>query len=400
MPNTISMENIVVLIFLSLLTVPSWISASQFSGGVFRKTAEAKLFNDTIIIRAPETVIGGRDDVVISRGNRQNPGAEGAGFRCHSYDLRPILTDTELQITEIKPVVTSSQFPDEWGSIVHHMDIFACQPKIEFQIPENIQERNYWCSRNGFMTMNKQGAGCSQMIWVHDKEALKYKFPPGTGIRLGNNTGYTHFLLQIHYLLPKGYRVGREDGFLDSSGFEISTGSPGTLDSHLFAFIDPKMVISPGQKNYHFSVHLSSSDLARIVGPDLKQFGKIKPFAVHLHAHNYAKALWLDHIRNGKKIDEYGSLNPFHGYGPDQSFFDLPKNATSIRPGDSLTFNCVYDTTSVRNRMIRFGVGHGDEMCGPIILYTPHGKDYSTPNLAESSCPGYGRCKNNPRRLG
>ena len=38
----------------------------------------------------------------------------------------------------------------------------------------------------------------------------------------------------IHYLLPKGYIVGKGDGFLDSSGFDLYTDVPRNVDSHLF----------------------------------------------------------------------------------------------------------------------------------------------------------------------
>ena len=107
----------------------------------------------------------------------------------------------------------------------------------------------------GSVTMTKEGAACSQIIWAYDKGALKYTFPPDTGIRLGTNSGYTHFLLQIHYLFPKEYIVGRDDGYFDSSGFDLSTGSPRPLDSHLFGFVDTQMVISSGHEAYHFSVH-------------------------------------------------------------------------------------------------------------------------------------------------
>ena len=57
---------------------------------------------------------------------------------------------------------------------------------------------------------------CIQMIWAYDRGALTYKFPSDTGIRLGPSVGFTHLLLQIHYLLPKGYVVGQGDGFFHS----------------------------------------------------------------------------------------------------------------------------------------------------------------------------------------
>ena len=39
-----------------------------------------------------------------------------------------------------------------------------------------------------------------------------------------------------------------------------------------------------------------------MIAPDLLQYGYVKPFAVHLHAHNYAKSVKLEHYRNGKML--------------------------------------------------------------------------------------------------
>ena len=74
-----------------------YVAGLQFSGGVFNKTAEAKISNGTIVIRAPEMLIGGKDDVVINLRNREN-GLKEAGFRCHLYNLAPLLLDKEMHI--------------------------------------------------------------------------------------------------------------------------------------------------------------------------------------------------------------------------------------------------------------------------------------------------------------
>jgi hypothetical protein len=89
----------------------------------------------------------------------------------------------------------------------------------------------------------------------------------------------------------------------------------------------------------------------------------------------------LEHYRNNVLIGTYGEINPFHGYGHDQTFFHLTgsqtneqdSGTTTIEPlleGDSLTFVCTYDSTSVNHNM-RHGVSHGDEMCAPLVLYYP-----------------------------
>ena len=74
-----------------------YVARMRFSGGAFNKTAEAKISNGTIVIRAPEMLIGGKDDVVINLRNREN-GLKEAGFRCHLYNLAPLLLDKEMHI--------------------------------------------------------------------------------------------------------------------------------------------------------------------------------------------------------------------------------------------------------------------------------------------------------------
>ena len=96
------------------------VAGLQFYGGVFNKTAEEKISNGTIVIRIQEMLIGGEDDVVINLRNREN-GLKEAGFRCHLYELAPLLVDKEMHITQVKPVVTKSGT----AKIVHHMDFFA-----------------------------------------------------------------------------------------------------------------------------------------------------------------------------------------------------------------------------------------------------------------------------------
>ena len=41
-----------------------------------------------------------------------------------------------------------------------------------------------------------------------------------------------------------------------------------------------------------------------------------------------------------------------------------------LRAGDAVTVTCNFDTTNVVGTT-RYGVDHGDEMCGPLLLYYP-----------------------------
>ena len=362
-----------VLLLALVLASSSLRERSPYHDNLLKETIRIENLSDNKVfsIRAPEARIGGKNDVIINLEN--NDGIKDAGFRCHAYDLRPALNE-DVHVVKIKPVVSALS---DLADVVHHMDIFTCQQKIETSFPADWSKRNDWCAMEEFISKEKS---CIQMIWAYDRGALTYKFPSDTGIRLGPSVGFTHLLLQIHYLLPKGYVVGQGDGFLDSSGFDIYTGKPRNVDSHLFGFLDQGLLLPPKKSKYKFSVHLSSMDLAKLVGPDLAHFGEIQPFAVHLHAHDHGKALWLEHFRDGTKIGEYASIDPFHGYGADQTFIHVPKNAPPLRPGDSLTFHCIFDTRDT-SHAINYGVSHGDEMCAPLVLYYPHVKDHATNNV-------------------
>ena len=102
-----------------------YVAGLQFYGGVFNKIAEEKISNGTIVIRAPEMLIGGKDDVVINLRNGEN-GLKEAGFRCHLYDLAPLLLDKEMHIIQVKPDVTKSGSAD----IVRHVDSHVAQKLI------------------------------------------------------------------------------------------------------------------------------------------------------------------------------------------------------------------------------------------------------------------------------
>ena len=110
------MVKVTLLFGLAQVIFIRYVEGLQFSSGVFNETAEAKISNGTIVIRAPEMLIGGKDDVVIDLRNQEN-GLKEAGFRCHLLDLAPLLLDKEMHITQVKPVVTKLGSAD----VVHHM---------------------------------------------------------------------------------------------------------------------------------------------------------------------------------------------------------------------------------------------------------------------------------------
>ena len=50
-----------------------------------------------------------------------------------------------------------------------------------------------------------------------------------------------------------------------------------------------------------------------LLAGDLLEYHEVHPFAVHLHAHNFARSVTLKHYRGDKELRNYGELKPFHG---------------------------------------------------------------------------------------
>ena len=62
------------------------------------------------------------------------------------------------------------------------------------------------------------------------------------------------------------------------------------------------------------------------------------------HMHGAGREIWVDHLRGAEKLGEYGRKMAYAGYGPDQTFFDLPPAdaARPFRPGDTLRLTLDY----------------------------------------------------------
>ena len=86
-------------------------------------------------------------------------------------------------------------------------------------------------------------------------------------------------------------------------------------------------------RTHEFRNHISSMELAKILSSDLLTYKELQPFAVHLHAHEHATSISLTHYRGGKELSTYAKIAPFHGYGDDQTFMELPENAEPIKAG-------------------------------------------------------------------
>ena len=254
-------------------------------------------------------------------------------------------------------------------SIVHHMDLFACDKRMrEPDDRECITDS--WLGDHG---------PCYALLWAYDKGALApHDLPADAGFLVGAGTPFTTLLLQVHYQLPRPLRASelREAGYHDTSGVVLTLASSNAkagLRPHnawSFEFMAYNMAIPAGATGVEYLNSLPAEQLAALVGDDLEaaQNGSLQLRQVHAHAHHHATRVALYRVRDGRR-DVLLTVAPYCGYGECQHFYDLP-DAPTIRRGDALEFVCTYDNPG--REPLTYGLSAMQEMCGPIIVYTPH----------------------------
>lgn len=301
-----------------------------------------------------------------------------------------------VHIVEFKPSVTRVKGMTFDSSIVHHMDFFLCTDKAA-EYPVQTTE---------FPAMSGNSA-CDSMPWAYDRDGHKLVLPDHVGAAMGKGTPYTRVVVEWHYLLAKNgvdglHNIGKS--FTDHSSIQLTVTpdlrkhSAGTL-----GVMQGNMRLQPGKRRLDNSYITAPGKLDLILGHDLKKFGSLKPVAVHLHMHNHGRAMNMLRVRGGEERT-IGEIGKYKGFGTDQSFFLLDKLAsttssaesearaghfrgdggTDIRAGDRVQVSCVFDTrckygTPINDpkcikasHPIEYGLSHGKEMCGAILMYYPH----------------------------
>ena len=291
---------------------------------------------------------------------------------------------------------------DAREDLVHHMDIFLCHRSVTEHW--NLDDK-YVCATDAFMVNHlevvrpgrspggvgasvvqavrdakrgkrteRQLSGCSKLALAYDKGAGRYMLPEGFGYEVGPGTASDHrFVLQNHYLVPPQWG---NRGARDSSGMRLflTRERPQHVVSG-FSMNDFGLRIPPEQPEFHYKFEEGAGVLLRSpLANDLNLAGGggVRFVAVHLHTHNMARRVWIDHMRDGVKIGEVARNDEYAGYGPDQTFFDvLDPTAPLFQIGDGLVLNCVYNSTGVP-KPTPYGVSHGTEMCAAFLVYADH----------------------------
>jgi hypothetical protein len=120
-----------------------------------------------------------------------------------------------------------------------------------------------------------------------------------------------------------------------------------------------------------------------ILGADFDLFGELTFVSAKLHAHNHATKMELLHLRSPPGIGQARhlvqsvlALDPFCGYGECQKPVVLPRTLKPMLRGDSLELHCFFDNQG--GEPIHYGVTNDGEMCGTIIMYSPHNATHWT----------------------
>ena len=340
--------------------------APAISRGESVVTKDGKDGGANVYLKFSEHVVGDSvgDTHVINIRNRM--GVYDAGFVCKSFSVANLLDASglglkDVHITELEPLISAAA-----TDFVHHMDIFGCVGGSGIVGASESPVSRRWCTHDEFLHRK-----CKQLLWAYDKGASKFTMPKQYGMLLGPSSGFDHVLLQIHYLLPDGYQPGKDAPLHDSSGFRLwVTPTLRPLSAGTLAVLDSTMSIPAKVTDYVVRVHASNIEIARHISPSLQLRKNLTIVAAHLHAHDHAKSVALEHFRGGQLVDTYISMPNFTGYGPNQTFLPVSPTAPLFRLGDSLAIKCTFDNRAQSD--ISYGVSHGDEMCGFLVLYAPH----------------------------
>ena len=307
----------------------------------------------------------------------------------------PDAETTSYHIVELAPYF--STVGPRYGniSIVHHMDLFLCDERV--RVPPDSQ-----CMGCGYLST--QGP-CYAMVWAYDRGAFEpFRLPSDAGMRVGRGTRFTKLLLFVHYGLPyRGVTASqlRDAAYVESSGVSVRlVRTPRPLDAFSFEFMQTNMNIPPASNNLEFVSHMTADGVASMLGTDIAAGGgAVSLRMVHAHAHYHATRVSLHRIRQGQWTTLL-ELNPYCGYGECQHFHNLTEpripaasgagadeaptgagasragvgsgggSSPALRLGDALEFRCLYDNPEPF--ALHYGLSSGMEMCGAILVYTPH----------------------------
>ena len=310
--------------------------------------------------------------------NRRNDQLPSAAFdtACGTFVTRiPAADSTAYHLITLAPHFSRVGAALGGQSIVHHMDLFLCDETVTPPSDAMCMSVPYLSERGP----------CYAMVWAYDRGATQpYALPADAGLRVGRGTRFRSLVLFVHYGLPHGGVSASELArarYVDMSGVLATlVRTPRRLDAWSFEFMQTDMAIpAMARDDFEYVSHPSPAGISAMLTKDIAAGGgAIVLHHVHAHAHDHATRVSLHRKRDGEWVTLL-HIEPYCGYGACQRFHNLSGGAADavrtlalpeLRLGDTLEFRCRY-----RNQegfQLRYGLSSGNEMCGAIVVYTPH----------------------------
>ena len=309
------------------------------------------------------------------------------GFACYSSPI-PRADKQRVAITRFEPVTTRQDS-------VHHITVFGCDARVREEHggvtfgPE--------CAAWKFARASDADAAsppCRVIVYAYDKGADAFEAPTDLAVHVGQGTGITHILFQVHYLapLPEVSRREKEPWrplpWRDASGVRFSLRFAGdvrdasrTTPMGILATMHTRMSLPANEKSVRFEYVVGP--FSKRMAPDFAAAGEVGEtddqatrgavtlVAAHMHGHGMLRRYEFGLVhpsatQGGIETREpIGVLEGYAGYGADQSFFSLPvrrmekgssddkwnvANRTAsvrrvfMRPEDSIYVRCTFDT--------------------------------------------------------
>eukprot|EP00051_Salpingoeca_urceolata_P011287 m.139622 g.139622 ORF g.139622 m.139622 type:complete len:536 (-) comp17063_c1_seq3:122-1729(-) len=282
-------------------------------------------------------------------------------FLCQQFDLGSLV---DAQVIKFRGIVFDHEDDKGTFQVVHHIDLFLCTDELgnKFSRPDHCEHDDGWLG---------PGEACYPLLAAHDRGAAAFLLPDGVGLRVGpQGTPYARVVMQVHYLFPSNRNAFDLE---DTTTAEITvTPDLRPNDAAAVALLDFDLKVPTNNADFKYSFSCPASYLETLLEQDLDATTDgLTFFATHLHAHAHGKQLYAELIRNGSVIGEYGRIDNYGGYGPDQTVQLLSTDAPKFLRGDSLKAVCHFDSRGLSSPLV-YGVEEGEEMCGFVLFYYPH----------------------------
>ena len=298
------------------------------------------------------------------------------GFACYSSPI-PRADTERVAITRFEPVTTREDS-------VHHITVFGCDARVQAEHAGVTfgQDCAAWqFARAPSDAADSSPPPCRVIVYAYDKGADAFEAPDGTAVHVGEGTGITHVLYQVHYLAPLPRSDGggapagdvsrtgsRPEPWRDASGVRFSLRFAGDLRAAsrttpigILATMHTRMRLPANERRVRFEYAVGpfsarmAPDFALAVSSrggknetsalddDAHASGaRVTLVAAHMHGHGMLERYEFGVLRpateggGGARRVPIGVLEGYGGYGADQSFMALPTRRTLNSPnGDS-----------------------------------------------------------------